>query len=158
MLKFEAVGYRDALGRYARRSEELQQGLRTMMREESRALLEALRYYAPQKTGAFMRGLGYRTDIKGDSVTATFYASGPHAFLLPIFIYGSKPHPIVAKNAAALRFFWPNGPRGPGIYYFKSVQHPGTDPHPFIAQAMDARTPHFDYNLRTVSRRVLFLS
>lgn len=157
MLKLEVVGYRDIMGRYAKRTEVLQQGMRDMVRAEARALLEALRFYAPVKSGKFVRGLGYRTDERPGGTTATFYASGPHAFLLPIFVHGSKPHPIVARHAQALRFFWERGPQGPGIYYFRSVQHPGTDPIPFISQALDSREPHFEYNLRNVSRKVIWL-
>lgn len=158
MLRMEVLGYRDVAGRYAKRTEALQGELRDMVRTEARALLEALRFYAPKKTGKFARGLGYRTDERPGGVTATFYAGGPHAFLLPIFIHGSKAHPIVARRAQALRFFWERGPRGPGIYYYKSVWHPGTDPNPFVAQALDSREPHFDYNLYRMARKVIWLA
>jgi len=156
ILKMEVLGYRDMQGRYARRTDALQAGTRDMVRTEARALLAALRFYAPKKTGQFAQGLGYRTDERPGGVTSTFYASGPHAFLLPIFVHGSKPHPIVARRARALRFFWEHGPRGPDVYYYKSVWHPGTDPDPFVSLALDSREPHFDYNLRTVSRQVIW--
>ena len=80
MLKLEVVGYRDIMGRYAKRTEALQQGMRDMVRTEARALLGALRFYAPKKSEKFAQGLGYRTDERPGSVTTTFYASGPHAF------------------------------------------------------------------------------
>lgn len=158
LIKFEALGYRDVMGRYAERTEALDRGLRDLVREETKALWSAMRYYAPEKTGKFKAGLRYRTDVRGEGrVTGTIYAGGPHAFLLPIFIYGSRPHTIVARRARALRFFWERGPRGPGIYYYKSVQRPGTDPHPFIAQAMDSREPHLGYNLYKLARSVTYL-
>lgn len=41
---------------------------------------------------------------------------------------GTDPHPIVARNARALRFFWPQvGPPQPR--YYRSVMHPGTKPN-----------------------------
>ena len=38
---------------------------------------------------------------------------------------GAPPHIIRAVHASALRFFWENGPDGPGWYTFQSVSHPG---------------------------------
>lgn len=41
---------------------------------------------------------------------------------------GTRPHRIVPRNAQALRFYWP---RKGGIVYFRSVNHPGTQPNDF---------------------------
>ena len=49
-------------------------------------------------------------------------------FLWDIIIGGSRPHPIVAKNAKALRFFWAKLGK---VVFFKSVKHPGTKPNDF---------------------------
>lgn len=38
---------------------------------------------------------------------------------------GAKPHVIMPKRARVLRFFWPNGPVGPGVYHLPIVNHPG---------------------------------
>ena len=38
---------------------------------------------------------------------------------------GTKPHTISAVNANVLAFFWPNGPQGAKMYFFRSVNHPG---------------------------------
>ena len=35
-----------------------------------------------------------------------------------------------------LRFNWPSGPSGPGVYFFKSVWHPGTDANPWWKNSM----------------------
>lgn len=158
ILSFEAVGYRDTMGRFARRTDELEIGLRDTVRAETRALWRAVQFYAPVKSGKFRAGLRYRTDAHGDGrVTGTIYASGPHAFLLPMLAGGTKPHPIVAKPGKTLRFFWDHGPRGPGIYYYKSVMHPGTMPDPFISIALGSREPHLEYNLLKLARRVAYL-
>ncbi len=39
---------------------------------------------------------------------------------------GSPPHPI--EGRPLLRFWWPNGPRGPRIYFYRFVNHPGNAP------------------------------
>lgn len=49
---------------------------------------------------------------------------------------GTRPHVIRPKGPGyPLRFFWAKGPKGPGIYHYYSVNHPGTKPNPFIARA-----------------------
>ncbi len=50
---------------------------------------------------------------------------------------GTRPHPITARPGGVLRFDWPQGPRGPGIYFFRRVNHPGTAPNDFVAAALD---------------------
>lgn len=50
-----------------------------------------------------------------------------------LFVHeGTQPHPIFAKNGGLLRFFWANGPQGAGVYFFRSVNHPGTKPIRFL--------------------------
>jgi len=34
-------------------------------------------------------------------------------------------YPITPKTAGLLRFYWENGPRGPMIYHYAKVSHPG---------------------------------
>jgi len=51
-------------------------------------------------------------------------------FIWDIIIEGSDPHPIVAKGKA-LRFWWA---KMNSIVFFKSVNHPGTDPNDFAAE------------------------
>lgn len=46
---------------------------------------------------------------------------------------GTKAHDI--PGDPILRFFWPKAPSsmgGPGIYFFKTVHHPGTKPQPWL--------------------------
>lgn len=38
----------------------------------------------------------------------------------------TAPHIITAVNAPVLRFFWEDGPAGPGVYHYRFVHHPGT--------------------------------
>ena len=46
---------------------------------------------------------------------------------------GARPHLIRAKNARALRFYWP---KVGGIVFFKKVNHPGNRPNPFLRNAV----------------------
>lgn len=46
---------------------------------------------------------------------------------------GARPHQIVPRNAQVLAFEWPK--RGPGVFFFKAVNHPGNKPHPFLTEA-----------------------
>jgi hypothetical protein len=47
---------------------------------------------------------------------------------------GAKPHVINAKPGKMLAFEWPTGPNGPGMYFFKSVNHPGNQGNPFLSK------------------------
>jgi hypothetical protein len=57
-----------------------------------------------------------------------------------------------------LRFYWEKGPRGPGVYFYWSVNHPGTDPDPFIDLAIESAWPEMAAELRKVAARVALLS
>lgn len=45
---------------------------------------------------------------------------------------GTTPHLIMARNGGLLSFYWATGPNGPGQYFFRSVNHPGTAPIPYF--------------------------
>lgn len=46
---------------------------------------------------------------------------------------GTEPHPILPRQAGGvLAFPWPAGPTG-GMFFTRSVEHPGTAPIPFFA-------------------------
>lgn len=163
-LSLDAYGYRDVLGRFARRAEALETRKREALRGLGREMVAALQAEAPQKTGEFAKGLRYRTDLRGTTTTVAFYASGKHAFLLDYIREGTPAHTIPKGGAAVqmakgypLRFYWPNGPRGSGIYHFWSVEHPGTQPNDFVQRVLDDKTPTMRAALRQVARRVVWL-
>ena len=56
LIKFEAIGYRDLQGRYARRTEALATIQREEMRDMGHAGVSVLRHYAPKSTGKFAEG------------------------------------------------------------------------------------------------------
>jgi hypothetical protein len=163
VLTFEAAGYRDAAGRWAKKSRKLVESQRAMAREQSRELVAALREEAPKKEGTFAAGIRYRTTLTPSGVRSTIYVGGEHAFLLPIIVRGSRAHEIPMGGALAqlakgypLRFFWEDGPRGPDVYYFWRVWHPGTKPDDFVQRALDERWPHIQEALRKVARSVAY--
>jgi len=148
------MGYRDpGTGLFARKSTALRAQRREFAREAGRLMQGSLRRHAPRSqprpdkkntSGLFANGIRYRSRETERGVEVIFYASGPHAFVLPFLIHGTKPHVIPTGGAAAqrakgypLRFFWEKGPSGPGIYRYWSVNHPGTKPDPFVQEALD---------------------
>ena len=140
-FSYELKGIRDELGRFARRQKRLVEGRREAMRAMGRILTTALRRNAPKDTGIFAAGLFYRTYDRGHKGFLHTYSAGSHGYLLNWIVKGTKPHKIPIGGSAAqiakgypLRFYWEKGPSGPGIYRFWSVNHPGTDPNPFIEE------------------------
>lgn len=51
----------------------------------------------------------------------------------------TAPHRIEATNSPLLRFHWDRGPSGPGVYFFRFVNHPGTTGRRWFASKMDDR-------------------
>lgn len=51
----------------------------------------------------------------------------------------TQPHLIFAVFAKSLRFWWEDGPDGPGIYNYKWVRHPGTHGQHWFADKNEAR-------------------
>lgn len=62
------------------------------------------------------------TEIKG-RVQATWTGDSSKSFVPTILESGAKAHEIAAVNAKSLAFLWPKV--GPGMFFFKSVWHPG---------------------------------
>ena len=161
VMKFEAQGYRDVQGRFARRSAQLAQMQRDMTRQEGRAMVDLLREMAPKKSGEFAQGISYRTDVQPGGTSVTVYVRGKHAHLLPFLTEGTHAHLIPRGGSAEqmakgypLRFYWEKGPRGPGIYYFWSVRHPGFAPKFFVAKAIEQRLPEMRRALHGVAVRI----
>ena len=143
VVRFKVRGYRDALGRFAKRTAILENQRRIAMRNVGHSAVVELQVRAPRKTGIFAEGIVYREYDWGDSTNIEVLATGEHAFVLDFLRYGTKPHKIPTGGSAEmmakgypLRFYWEKGPAGPGIYHFWSVNHPGTQPDPFIDNAL----------------------
>jgi len=152
------------MGRMTKRTDALAETRRDLARDAGRAMIKQLKIHAPRKTGKFAEGLFYRTYDTGDKIEVRFYSGGEHAHLLPFLAYGTADHIIPTGGGAAqkakgypLRFFWEKGPRGPGMYAYWSVHHPGTNAHPFIGYAKVSAAPIVRDLLRNKVRRLAWL-
>jgi hypothetical protein len=132
-----------------------------MFQEERRELLKALREEAPKDTGEFERGIHVSLYERGGMTHLDAYVTGPHAYLLPWIVNGTRGHEIPTGGAAAqmakgypLKFYWENGPNGPGVYAYWSVWHPGTRPNRFPSRALRRRKPDLYMNLQRVGAEV----
>ncbi len=73
------------------------------------------------------------TQLGAQTAHAVMRASAPYAAFVE---NGTKPHTIEPRHASVLRFVQ-NG----AVRFSRSVNHPGTAPRPFMAQAQDRATP-----------------
>ena len=74
----------------------------------------------------------WRVGIDSDSVRAKAGKDFSEAY-----VYGARPHTIVPKNKSMLKFDGTHAFSGQKIFT-KKVNHPGSPPHPFIEESVDA--------------------
>lgn len=142
-LTLQETGYRQVVDLMGRRVELSQAEMDGLVETSGRRLTFFLREEAPKGLADDIQGSGLQRLASGGS----FYdisLGGDHGWLLPMLLQGTQPHEIPKGGSAAqlakgypLRFYWENGPDGPGIYYYWSVHHPGAQPNPFIGRAID---------------------
>jgi len=148
-LSYETVGAERALAFGSSRRYYLEREQKALITEETERLARITKQEAPTDTGIFAEGIyaevGQTTWGDWNSHVGV---RGEHAFLLDYIVGGTKPHEIPKGGSAAqlakgypLRFYWEKGPNGPGIYYYWSVQHPGTQPNPFHRRAFTRWRP-----------------
>lgn len=75
---------------------------------------------APRKTGKTKASVK-KQNFGSRGIVFVSKSVAPHVFIV---LEGSRPHKIVAKHKRALKV--------PGWGVFKSVNHPGTKPNPFV--------------------------
>lgn len=143
--------FRDLKGRFATANKDLLNFRRNQMRPEMNRLVGITKAEAPKKTGQFREGIFSRIFVSGNAITGKVFMPQP---LGKWIIRGTKRHPIPKSlGGKILRFFWPKGPKGPGIYFFRQVDHPGTKPNPFTDRALKTWLPGAERQLRRVSTR-----
>ena len=91
---------------------------------------------APFKTGKLRQGISSRVESEPGSTQVMIYGTASY---LPFILGGTQPHVITARNAKALRWV-ANAGHGSAMFA-RSVQHPGTKPNDFPAEAMAVVTP-----------------
>ncbi|HEY4452388.1 MAG TPA: hypothetical protein VGN13_12435 [Solirubrobacteraceae bacterium] len=98
----------------------------------------AAKAQAPRKTGCLQDTIVKRVEEDAISGFAIRIVSdttpcSPSRTSYSYYVHeGTHPHVIEAKSGS-LGFYWENGPDGPGMYYFKRVQHPGTRANRFLS-------------------------
>ena len=141
--------FRAVTGRFIKASKELKKERRGALRDIGRKYIPIARQEAPSKSGKFRKSLRFRTGIQGDNVILTTSAAQP---LGTWIIEGTKRHVIIAKRAKVLAFFWLKGFKGPGMYFFRRVTHPGTKPNPYHERAWRRVNPYARNILRKLAR------
>ncbi len=122
--------------------------LRGALRAGAKTILEAARSSVPVSTpnaenqrlygaraGALRDSLRISARVKGGKVTASVKAGGvlkggEDVYYAHFVEYGTRPHKIAAADKGFLGF---------ANRFYKSVDHPGARPKPFLRPAMDAR-------------------
>lgn len=106
--------------------------MRSALRAGAAVIRDEAKANVPVDQGLLKKSVRVSTSGKGGSLKATVKAGGrkaPHAHLVE---YGTRAHKIEPKNAEALSI---SGTP------FRSVEHPGARPQPFMRPALDATAP-----------------
>ncbi len=142
--------FRDLHGRFATAEHELLEQRRPLIQKLGRVWKELAQDEAPVRSGQFRDSIGYRTFIEGGALGFRGVMAQP---LATFIVRGTRAHVIAARRGSALRFFWPGGPAGPGIYFFARVNHPGTRANRFTTRAYQRWRPVAREDLARISLR-----
>jgi hypothetical protein len=126
-------------------SKGVEQDRRMVLRGQGRRFVQLARDEAPKRTGDFARAISFKTFQSGDVDQVNVYTPQP---LGKWITGGTKPHVIAARRAKYLRFYWPKVGK---VVFFKSVNHPGTKPNPFMSRAYRRWLPGARQDLRSVA-------
>lgn len=99
---------------------------------------------APKRTGQYAANIRSRPLTVSDGAGFEVLSPAPLGKWIQ---QGTRPHPIVARRVKFLRFYWPKVGR---VVYFRSVNHPGTKPNPFMAVAYKQWLPGAQRDLNNV--------
>lgn len=101
---------------------------------------------APVETGDL------RGDIQAIRIGTKKFSVGTIKEYGPDVEYGTKPHPITPDTADALHFYWEKE----GVYVTTQlVNHPGTEPQPFLRPAINIHRSDLVENIREEIRKVV---
>lgn len=135
LFRVEVDGLNEMSEEWARGCDALVEDLRDVVSSTCATVEREAKKEAPVDTGELRDSIdtqNVRRSKHGGSGEVVVKAD--HATFV---VEGTRPHEIVPKTAAALRWQTPAGPR-----FAKRVQHPGTQPNNFldVAQAAGERT------------------
>jgi hypothetical protein len=154
-VTFEA-DFKNLQGKIVRANKRLFENQRESVRVLGRKWVEIIREEAPvgtptekdpRRKGRTLRESAlYRTFIENRTIGFRGYTEQP---ISSYVVYGTKGHPIVAKNAKALHFFWKK--KGNQEMLLKSVEHPGTKANPFTVRAATRLATEYSAALNRVA-------
>lgn len=105
--------------------------MRTALRAGAAEYLEEVRRNIPQDSGDLARTARITTRVaKNGQVSASVKVGNRQTWYAQLVEFGTRPHRIVARPGHALNV---NGTE------VRSVDHPGTRPHPYMRPAADAK-------------------
>ncbi len=158
LLSVKIVGYRDALGQFAKASKELVPVSRDLVRESGRLYIAALQRKAPVGKYYTLDGMSYSTHALQKSFSFKTFQR-PHG--LELRTYSSSPYiqyvieetkkDYTIPGAPLLSFFWP---KLGGPVVFRRVTHPGTAANPFHREAYEEEAPTFRLLLNKAGAKV----
>lgn len=140
----------DTLDELARRMRGIGRALQTEVPERAlratvvavtELMTQELRARAPRRTGRFADSIRGEAAFRAKGVTMAWHGAHPPAQFL---LTGTRPHEIRPVRARALRFEVQGA-----VVFARRVQHPGTRPSPFVAEAAAAVAPR----LREIATR-----
>jgi hypothetical protein len=112
-------------------------GARFLM-ERAEIVRQAARAKAPVRDGCLRSSIVKRLEVRPEGLAVRIVADttpcSPERKSYALFVEeDTKPH--VIEGNPTLAFHW-NGPEGFGLYFFQSVQHPGTMGKHFMRDAL----------------------
>lgn len=105
--------------------------MRSALRAGATVIKKEAALNAPVDEGDLVRSIRVSGKARRGSITVSVKVGGkkaPHAMLVE---YGTRPHKIEPKDAAALAV---------GGVAYRSVDHPGAQPKPFFRPALDSKS------------------
>ena len=107
------------------------------MRDSTLYIERKARLNAPIDTGRLRASIVPTINVLGAGETLQGIV-GTNVVYAPDVEFGTKPHGIFTRKAfGTLAFNWENGPNGPGMYFFRSVTHPGTKGKYYMTRAFN---------------------
>lgn len=140
---------RDIAGRFAKAKDEHQRLAVEQMKFLGRTFVGLEQSEAPKRTLKFASGIRFFPFVDGDTVGFKAISPGP---LGDYIKFGTRPHEI--RGNPMLKFFWDTGPRGAGVYFFRSVHHPGTKPNPYHERAFEKWEPIAEESQRETGNKL----
>lgn len=107
-------------------AQKLRGQMRRMRREIGRKSLAALQAMIPERTGQTRDAAYFRSRDTEMGFEVDLGIASRRYDIFQMLVHGT-PHHSIPGNPL-LVFFWERGPRGPGVYFFRWVDHPGFKP------------------------------